>query len=103
MQTITSEIIVAYSQCPRKAYLLLFEKEQGIAVAYIELLEKREKSHREACLNSITTISSEITLSEIQELKYLGTCVSKVTLIFNEFQAEYESPRTKEKKNITRH
>ena len=77
MPTITSEIIIAYSLCPRKAYLLLFEKEQGIVVEYIEILKKREKDHREACLNSINTISSDITLSEVQELKYLRTCVSK--------------------------
>ncbi len=88
MLTITSEIIIAYSQCPYKAYLLLFEKEQGIAVEYIEILEKREQSHRETCLNKIPTISSEITLSQAQELKYLGSSISKVTLKFQEFQAE---------------
>ena len=88
MPTITSEIIIAYSQCPRKAYLLLFKKEQGIAVEYIELLEKREKQHREACLNSIATIPSEITLSQRPELKYLGKYLSKVTLTFKEFQAK---------------
>ena len=88
MPTITSEIIIAYSQCPRKAYLLLFEKEQGIVVEYIAILEKREKDHREACLNSIATISSEITLSQTQELKYLETFSSKVTLKFNEFQIQ---------------
>ena len=88
MPTITSEIIIAYSQCPRKAYLLLFKKEQGIAVEYIELLEKRENQHREACLNSIATICSEITLFQRPELKYLGKYLSKVTLKFKEFQAK---------------
>ncbi|MGK7899589.1 MAG: TM0106 family RecB-like putative nuclease [Xenococcus sp. (in: cyanobacteria)] len=88
MLTITSEIIIAYSQCPYKAYLLLFEKEQGIAVEYIEILEKREQSHRETCLNKIPTISSEITLSQAQELKYFGSSISKVILKFQEFQAE---------------
>lgn len=88
MSTITPEIIIAYSQCPRKGYLLLFEKEQGILLEYIELLEKRKKDHREACLNNIATIASEITLSQVQELKYLGTCLSKVSLKFNEFQSE---------------
>ncbi len=89
MPTITSEIIIAYSQCPRKAYLLLFEKEQGIAVEYLEVLEKRKQFYREACLNSVSTIASEITLSQMQELEYQGTSyLSKVTLQFNEFQAK---------------
>ena len=88
MQTITTEIIVSYSQCPLKAYLLLFEKEQEIAVEYIEILKKREKHHREACLNSIPSISSEINLSQSQKLQNLGKYISKVTLQFNEFQAK---------------
>ena len=89
MPTIISEIIIAYSQCPRKAYLLLFEKEQGIAVEYIEMLEKRKQYHQEAYLNSITPISSEIVLSQMQELEYRGkSYFSKVTLQFNEFQAK---------------
>ena len=89
MPTITPEIIIAYSQCPRKAYLLLFEKEEEIAVEYIELLEQRKQYHREVYLNSITTIASEIVLSQMQELEYQGkSYLSKVTLQFNEFQAE---------------
>jgi predicted RecB family nuclease len=88
MPTITSEIIIAYSQCPRKAYLLLFEKEEEIAVEYIEFLKKRKQNHQEAYLKSINTIASEITLSRIQELEYQGkSYFSKVTLQFNEFQA----------------
>jgi hypothetical protein len=38
-KTITSEIVVAYSQCPRKAFLLLCTKEQGVLV-YLRLLSK---------------------------------------------------------------
>jgi hypothetical protein len=88
MPTITSEIIIAYSQCPRKAYLLLFEKEEEIAVEYIEFLKKRKQNHQEAYLKSINTTASEITLSRIQELEYQEkSYFSKVTLQFNEFQA----------------
>ena len=89
MPTITSEIIIAYSQCPRKAYLLLFEKEQGIAVEYIEFLKKRKQNHQEAYLKSITPISSEIVLSQMQELEYRGkSYLSKVALQLNDFQAK---------------
>ena len=88
MLTITSEILIAYSQCHRKAYFLLFEKEQGITVEHIEILKKREKDHQQDGLNSIATSSSEITLTDVKQLKYLGTCISKVNLIFDELQAE---------------
>ena len=40
---ITSEIIVAYSLCPRKAFLLLEEKEKGKSHEYVEILEKKKR------------------------------------------------------------
>jgi hypothetical protein len=38
--TITSEVVVAYAQCPRKAYLLLFNPEQGVPHEYVRILER---------------------------------------------------------------
>jgi hypothetical protein len=35
---ITPEIVVAYSQCPRKAYNLLFTDKQGIPHEYMAIL-----------------------------------------------------------------
>jgi len=37
---ITSEVVVAYSQCPRKAYLLMFSPDQGDPHEYIKILEQ---------------------------------------------------------------
>jgi hypothetical protein len=37
---ITSEVVVAYAQCPRKAYLLLFSSAQGELHEYVRLLER---------------------------------------------------------------
>ena len=36
---ITPEVVVAYAQCPRKAYLLLFGPEQGEPHEYIRILK----------------------------------------------------------------
>ena len=38
---VTSKILTAYSQCPRKAYLLLCTEEQGIQHEYTRILEQR--------------------------------------------------------------
>jgi hypothetical protein len=36
---ITSEVVVAYSQCPRKAYLLLFSLDISEPHEYVQILE----------------------------------------------------------------
>ncbi|MDJ0719318.1 MAG: IS66 family transposase [Prochloraceae cyanobacterium] len=43
---ITSEILVAYSQCPRKAFLLLFSKDKGKPHDYPLILEERRQNNR---------------------------------------------------------
>jgi predicted RecB family nuclease len=43
---ITSEIFVAYSQCPRKAFLLLFSEDKGKPHDYPLILEERRENNR---------------------------------------------------------
>ena len=43
---ITTEIFVAYSQCPRKAFLLLFSEDRGKPHDYSFILEKRCQNNR---------------------------------------------------------
>lgn len=45
-KTITSDVLVAYSQCPRKAFLLLFSDDQGTPHDYPRILEERRKAHQ---------------------------------------------------------
>ena len=40
---ITSEVVVAYSQCPRKAYLLLFSPDKGKPHEYVHILEQEQR------------------------------------------------------------
>ncbi len=44
---ITSDVVVAYSQCPRKAYNLLYTDKQGIPHEYIAILEEEARKNRE--------------------------------------------------------
>src|SRR5437016_12629273 len=41
--TITPEILVAYSQCPRKAFLLLYTDERGMPHEYLRILEQQKR------------------------------------------------------------
>jgi hypothetical protein len=43
---ITSEVVVAYAQCPRKAYLLLFSPDKGEPQEYVELLKQQRCIHQ---------------------------------------------------------
>ena len=42
-KVITSEILVSYSQCLRKAYLLLCTDQRGIPNEYISIIQQRKK------------------------------------------------------------
>lgn len=44
--SITSELVVAYSQCPFKAYLLLFSDDKGMPHDYTRVLNSKQYVHR---------------------------------------------------------
>ena len=51
--TITSEVVVAYAQCPRKAYLLLFSPAQGEPHEYVRILERQQGENHERYLDRL--------------------------------------------------
>ncbi len=51
---ITSEILVAYSQCPRKAFLLLFAEDKGLSNEYMQVLEKKKNENRKNYIDSLS-------------------------------------------------
>ena len=50
---ITSEVVIAYSQCPRKAYLLLFSPDKGEPHEYVQILEQQRCEHQERYINRL--------------------------------------------------
>ena len=50
---ITPEVVVAYSQCPRKAFLLLRSEGQGMPHEYVRLLEEQARRNRIKYMNLI--------------------------------------------------
>jgi predicted RecB family nuclease len=52
-KTITSEIVVAYAQCPRKAYLLLCSNQAGKVNEYIAILERQKSIDQNSYLDNL--------------------------------------------------
>src|SRR6266566_6110200 len=80
---ITSEIVVAYSQCPQKAFLLLCTGEQGIPHEYMHILEQQKRLNQINylhALNALTQISLEEQSRIVTDLAQAGNLIIKATL-----------------------
>ena len=69
---ITSEVVVAYAQCPRKAYLLLFSPEQGIPHEYVRLLERQRREHQARYLDGLKHTHADVHPYTVEHL-YQGS------------------------------
>ena len=67
--TITSEIVVAYSQCPRKAYLLLFSPDKGEPHEYVQILEQQRKEHQEKYINRLQQTHADVQPYSLENLR----------------------------------
>jgi predicted RecB family nuclease len=65
---ITSEIVVAYSQCPRKAYLLLFSPDKGDPREYVQILEQQRQANQERYLNRLQQTHADVQLYSLENL-----------------------------------
>ena len=80
---ITPEIVVAYSQCPRKAFLLLCTEEQGMPHEYIRILEQQKELNRNnyiQALNPFKQSSLEAQPHIVNDLNNGGELVIKAML-----------------------
>ena len=82
-KTITSEILVAYSQCPQKAFLLLCTDEQETSHEYTRILEQQKRRNQInyiQVLNASKQPSLEEKLHIVTDLANQGDLVIKATL-----------------------
>lgn len=85
---VTSEGVVAYSQCPRKAFLILCEEDGDAPHGYVRIIEKQESVNRAKHLNVLkqeTTIVHEILKN------YKGVLIS-------DFYGGYDSVQCEQRK-----
>ena len=67
--TITPEIVVAYSQCPRKAYLLLFSSDKGEPHEYVQILEQQRSEHQERYLTRLQQTHADVQPYSLENLR----------------------------------
>jgi predicted RecB family nuclease len=66
---ITPDIVVAYSQCPRKAYLLLFSPDKGEPHEYAQLLEQQRCENQERYLNCLQDTHADVQPYSLENLR----------------------------------
>src|SRR5262247_3496393 len=71
---ITSEIVVAYSQCPRKAYLLLFSPGKGEPHEYVQILEQQRCANQERYIDHLKQTHTDVQPYSVENL-YKGSKV----------------------------
>ncbi len=80
---ITSEIVVAYSQCPRKAFLMLCTDEQGMPHEYMHIIEQQKSLNQTKYMNMLN-VFKPTTLEEktyiVSDLARKGNLVIEATL-----------------------
>src|SRR6266581_1236107 len=67
--TITSDIVVAYSQCPRKAYLLLFSPDQGEPHEYVQILEQQRCENQKRYIDHLQHTHANVQPYSVENLR----------------------------------
>jgi predicted RecB family nuclease len=67
--TITSEVVVAYAQCPRKAYLLLCSSDKGSPHEYVRILERQRCEHQERYLDHLKQKHADVQPYTVESLR----------------------------------
>ncbi len=65
---ITSEVVVAYAQCPRKAYLLLFSPDQGDPHEYVRILERQRHENHAQYLDQLQHKHADVQPYTVEDL-----------------------------------
>src|SRR5439155_14263065 len=66
---ITSDIVVAYSQCPRKAYLLLFSPDKGEPHKYVQILEQQRQANQERHIDHLQQRHADVQPYSVENLR----------------------------------
>ena len=84
---ITTEILVAYSQCPRKAFELLIHKRQEEIPEYLKILLKKEKNNQEQYIKKLKKELGKIPKYSKNNFKMGYDFYHSANLIFDDLKA----------------
>jgi hypothetical protein len=86
--TITSEVVVAYAQCPRKAYLLLFSPDKGEPHEYIQILEQQRYANQERYIDYLKHTHADVQPYSLENLHKGSAVLSNAHLQVDGFAAQ---------------
>jgi predicted RecB family nuclease len=67
--TITPDIVIAYAQCPRKAYLLLFSPDKGEPHEYVQMLQQQQCLHQERYIDHLKQTHTDVEPYSVENLR----------------------------------
>src|SRR5712691_2000387 len=86
--TITPDIVVAYSQCPRKAYLLLFSPDKGEPHEYVQILEQQRYANQERYIDRLKQTHTDVQSYSLENLRKGSKVLIDAHLQVDGFAAE---------------
>src|SRR5438093_13159686 len=86
--TITADIVVAYSQCPRKAYLLLFSPDKGEPHEYVQILEQQRQVNQERYIDHLQQTHADVQPYSLEHLRKGSKVLINAHLQMDGFAAE---------------
>ena len=85
---ITTDIVVAYSQCPRKAYLLLFSPDKGAPHEYVQVLEQQRRAHQERYIDHLQHTHADVQPYSLEHLRKGSEWLTNAHLQVDGFAAD---------------
>ena len=85
---ITPEIVVAYSQCHRKAYLLLFSPDKGEPHKYAQILDQQRQANQEKYIDHLQQTHADVQPYSVENLRKGSQVLINAHLQVDEFAAD---------------
>ena len=86
--TITADIVVAYAQCPRKAYLLLFSPDKGEPHEYVQILEQQQCANQERYIDHLQQTHTGVQPYSVENLRKGSKVLTNAHLQVDGFAAD---------------
>ncbi len=86
--TITTEIVVAYAHCPRKAFLLLSDAESGPPHEYEQILAAQQRANQTRYLKTLAQAQPDVVAYQANGLAGKQPFLTAATLKSEHFAAE---------------
>ena len=87
---ITAEIVAAYSQCPRKGFLLLCTDQRGEIHEYMRIIRERKEANQNKYKRNLKEAGYSFQTCTISNRKFDSDYLENSTINFNHLKADYD-------------